>query len=197
MVFQRAPPGFDHGVRAFQLRHGEQAAQHARVEQCADLRVDVLRTRVRQHECRTLRGRGTLTGGEEDGHAVGWCERIGDVPRQYPPGNVVNHGMQVGAGAAEQPDDGRIDVPHLVGARCTQPTFGFAGCTRSRGRLQPYVRTRRYHVEGEAQTMPRRCARVASVRVGTGRYAGEATMSSMAWTSPGVRQCGDVRGHDR
>ena len=32
------------------------------------------------------------------------------------------------------------------------PTFGVAGSTRSRGRRQPYVRTRRYQVDGDANT---------------------------------------------
>ena len=39
--------------------------------------------------------------------------------------------------------------------------------TRSRGRRQPCCRTRRYQVEGEAQTVPSRWARTASVPVGT------------------------------
>jgi hypothetical protein len=47
------------------------------------------------------------------------------------------------------------------------PTFGFAGCTRSRGRRQPYCRTRRSQVDGDAATVPSRCARTASVPVGT------------------------------
>src|SRR5713226_5967192 len=44
-----------------------------------------------------------------------------------------------------------------------RPTFGFAACTRSRGRRQPIFRTRWYQVEGEVQTLPSRCARTASV----------------------------------
>jgi hypothetical protein len=39
-------------------------------------------------------------------------------------------------------------VPHLVGSRRARPTFGLAGCTRSRGRCQPNFRTRWYQVEG-------------------------------------------------
>ena len=42
---------------------------------------------------------------------------------------------------------------HISSARVVRsPIFGFAGCTRSRGRRQPFCRTRRYQVEGEAQT---------------------------------------------
>ena len=47
------------------------------------------------------------------------------------------------------------------------PTFGFAGCTRIRGRPHPYFRTRRCQVDGDAETLPSRCARTASVPVGT------------------------------
>ena len=61
-----------------------------------------------------------------------------------------------------------VSMCHISSGRVVRtPTFGFAGCTRSRGRRHPCVRTRRYHVEGEAQTVPSRCARTASVRVGT------------------------------
>ena len=46
----------------------------------------------------------------------------------------------------------QISSAHVV----RMPTFGFAGCTRSRGRRHPKRRTRRYQVEGEAQTRARR-----------------------------------------
>src|SRR4029453_14402545 len=76
------------------------------------------------------------------------------------------------------------------------PTFGFAGCTRTRGRRQPYFRTRRYQVEADADTVPRRGARTARVPVGTCRYSGEVTMSPIAWTSERVSRRGEVRGQD-
>src|ERR1700731_902297 len=37
LMFQGAPPRFDHGVRELQLREGQQPAQDARVDQCIDL----------------------------------------------------------------------------------------------------------------------------------------------------------------
>ena len=49
-------------------------------------------------------------------------------------------------------------------ARARGPVVGTAIST------QPCCRTRRYQVEGEAQTLPSRCARTASVPVGTCRY---------------------------
>ena len=55
--------------------------------------------------------------------------------------NIVNHGMEIGAGPVEQADDGGVDVPHLVARVVRRPIFGLAGCTRSRGRRQPYLRT--------------------------------------------------------
>jgi hypothetical protein len=46
-----------------------------------------------------------------------------------------------------------VSMCHISSARVVRrPTFGFIGCTRSRGRRQPNVRTRSYQVEGEAQT---------------------------------------------
>jgi hypothetical protein len=53
------------------------------------------------------------------------------------------------------------------GALVRSLTFGFAGWTRSRGRRQPYVWTRRYQVEGDADAVLSRCARTASLPVGT------------------------------
>jgi hypothetical protein len=61
---------------------------------------------------------------------------------------------------------------------------------RSRGRRQPNFRTRWYHVEGDAQTVPSRCARTASVPIGTCRYSSAVTMSLIARTSRGVRRYG-------
>ena len=90
-----------------------------------------------------------------------------------------------------------VSMCHISSARVVRrPTFGFAGCTRSRGRRQPCVRTRRYQVDGEAETVASRWARTASVPVGTCRYAGEVTMTSMTRTSAGLSRCGEVRGHD-
>jgi len=61
-----------------------------------------------------------------------------------------------------------VSMSHISSAFAVRsPTFGLAGCTQSRGRRQPYVRTRRYQVEGDADTVPSRCARTASVPVGT------------------------------
>jgi len=61
-----------------------------------------------------------------------------------------------------------VSMCHISFARVVRsPRVGFAGCTRSRGRRQPFCRTRRYQVEGEAQTLPSRWARTASVPVGT------------------------------
>jgi hypothetical protein len=46
-----------------------------------------------------------------------------------------------------------VSMCHIAYARVVRRlTVGFAGCTRSRGRRQPFCRTRRYQVEGEAQT---------------------------------------------
>ena len=45
-------------------------------------------------------------------------------------------------------------------------------------------------MEGEAQTVPSRCARMASVPVGTCRYWGAVTMSSIVRTSDAVSRWG-------
>jgi hypothetical protein len=115
------------------------------------------------------------------------AKRIRDSPRQDPLREVVDHRVHVGAGAVKQADDGGVDKPRLVDWVVRMPTFGLAGCTRSRGRRQPYFRTKAYDVDGEAQTLPSRCARTASVPVGRCRYSTAViTMSLMTRISPEV-----------
>src|SRR6516225_5398819 len=90
-----------------------------------------------------------------------------------------------------------VSMCHISSARVVRrPTWGFAGCMRSRGRRQPFCRTRRYHVDGEAQTLPSRWARTASVPVGTCRYSSEVTISLIVKTSDHVSRDGDVRGQE-
>ena len=90
-----------------------------------------------------------------------------------------------------------VSMCHISSARVVRrPTVGFAGCTRSLGRRQWNLRTRRYQVAGEAQTLPNRCARTASVPVGTCRYSGAVTMSSIVRISDGVSRWGDLSGQD-
>ena len=60
-----------------------------------------------------------------------------------------------------------VSMCHISWARVVRrPTFGLAGCTRSRGRRQPNFRTRWYQVEGEAQALPSRCATTAEPPTG-------------------------------
>jgi hypothetical protein len=71
--------------------------------------------------------------------------------------------MKIGAGPVEQADDGRVDVPHLVGSSRAKAHLRLRRVHAEAGRRQPFCRTRRYQVEGEAQTLPSRWARTASV----------------------------------
>ena len=183
---ERAPPRLDQGVGELQFGERQDSAQDSRGDQVIDLGVHVLdapRPPTRPES--SLRA-SPPTGFDEHDHTVHGRERFSNAPRQDPSRKVVDHRVQIGAGPVEQADDGGVDVPHLVGARRRRPTVGFAGCTRSRVRRQPFCRTRRYQVEGEAQTVPSRCARMASVPVGTSRYWGAVTMSSIVRTSDGV-----------
>jgi hypothetical protein len=50
LMFQGAPPLFDHRVRELQLGERQQAAQDARMDQCIDLGVHILHARIRQHD---------------------------------------------------------------------------------------------------------------------------------------------------
>src|SRR5713226_4659 len=65
------------------------------------------------------------TGVEQHGDAVDGCECVGDSPRQDASREVVDHGMEIGAGPVEQADDGGVDVPHLVGSRRAKPDLRF------------------------------------------------------------------------
>jgi hypothetical protein len=104
--------------------------------------------------------------------------------------------VQVGAGPVDQADDGGVDVSHLVGSRRAKAHLWLRRVHAEPGRRQPNFRTRWYQVEGEAQTLPSRCARTASVPVGTCRYSSAVTMSLIARTSGGVSRWGEVCGQD-
>ena len=95
--------------------------------------------------------------------------RVSDPPCQDPPRKVVDHGVQVGAGPVEQANDGGVDVSQLVGSRRAKAHLGLRRVHAEPGRRQPNFRTRRYQVEGEAQTLLSRCASTARVPIGTCR----------------------------
>ncbi len=74
---------------------------------------------------------------------------------------------------------------HISSARVVRsPIFGFAGWRRSRGRRHPYFRTRWYQVDGDAQTLPSRCARTASVPVVLGRGDHVLDYPDFRWRQP-------------
>ena len=50
LMFEGAPPRFDHGVRELQLRERQDPAQDARGDEFVDLCVHVLDARVRQDD---------------------------------------------------------------------------------------------------------------------------------------------------
>jgi hypothetical protein len=59
-----------------------------------------------------------------------------------------------------------------------------------------YFRTTWYHVDGEAQILPIRRARTASVPVGTCRYSTAVTITLMTRISAEVSRWGHVYGQD-
>ena len=88
-----------------------------------------------------------------------------------------------------------VSICHISSALVVRsPTFGFAGCTRRRGRRQPYVRTRRYQVEGEAQTLPSRWARTASGNSRAARMAPSWPCRSCGATKAGLEMPSTVTG---
>jgi hypothetical protein len=50
LMFQRAPPRVDHGVRELQFRQGQHPAPHARGDECVDLAFHVLDAAVWQDD---------------------------------------------------------------------------------------------------------------------------------------------------
>ena len=167
---QRAPPRFDHGVRERQFREGQDAAQHARGDQVVDFGIHVLDAGIRQHHRRRLSKRRTPTRIDQHGHTVHRRKRLVDALRQNASRKVVDDRMEIRAGPVEQPDDRRVDVPHLVGPRRAKADLRFR-----RMHTEPWpppavlLWTSRYQVEGAAHTLPSRWARMASVPVGTCR----------------------------
>ena len=87
----------------------QQPAQDARLDQGVHLGVHILDS-IRQHDRDSARGCRGPTGVEQHGHTGGRCERVGDSPCQDASREVVDHGMEIGAGPIEQADDSRVDV---------------------------------------------------------------------------------------
>ena len=164
---ERAPPRLDQGVGELQFGERQDSAQDSRGDQVIDLGVHVLdapRPPTRPES--SLRA-SPPTGFDEHDHTVHGRERFSNAPRQDPSREVVDHGVEVDAGPVKQADDGGVDVSQLVGSRRAKAHLGLRRVHAEPGRRQPNFRTRRYQVEGEAQTLPSRWARTASVPVGT------------------------------
>jgi len=137
------------------------------------------------------------TGFDEHGHTVHGRERFSNAPRQDPSRKVVDHRVQVHAGSVEQANNGGVDVPHLVGARRSKADRRLRRVHAEPGAAPAGLAHETVlEVEGEAQTLPSRCARTASVPVGTCRYSGAVTMSSIVRISDGVSRWGDLCGQD-
>jgi RNA polymerase sigma factor (TIGR02999 family) len=94
-VSESAPPRFNHGVRALQLREGQQPAQDAHVDQCVDLGVHVFHARVGQHDRRRLGVRCAPTGFDQDGHTVHRRKCLSD-PLRYDPSRKSCQSRRVG-----------------------------------------------------------------------------------------------------
>jgi len=137
------------------------------------------------------------TGFDEHGHTVHGRERFSNAPRQDPSRKVVDHRVQVHAGSVEQANNGSVDVPHLVGARRSKADRRLRRVHAEPGAAPAGLAHETVlEVEGEAQTLPSRCARTASVPVGTCRYSDAVTMSSIVRISDGVSRWGDLSGQD-
>ena len=130
-MFQGAPPCFDHGVRELQLRESQQAGAKC---PCG--------SRRRPGHSRARRPRppprpaSALRASRPDWRRPGRphcspAQTIRDPPRQDPSREIVDHRVQVGASPVEEANDGRVDVPHLVGS----------------GRPKAHLRFRRVHPE--------------------------------------------------
>ncbi len=115
VMFERSPPGFDHGVRKGDLDLGEETAEPAESEEGVHLAIDILDTRVGEDGGRCA-VRGKVGGRFEEHVASGlWFEAKGGLPGEDSAGVVVYDCVQVDARAIEEPEDGDIDVPVFVG----------------------------------------------------------------------------------
>lgn len=76
----------------------------------------VLDPRVGHDGCRLAARRQVLRCLDQNLARRLWFETQDEFPRQNAPAEIVDHRVQIGTGAVEQPDDGDINVPILVGA---------------------------------------------------------------------------------
>jgi hypothetical protein len=113
-MLHRPPQGLDHGIRIADLDLRKDAAQLPETKKVVDLIIDILDVRVGYHGgaiailgeiLRCLDE--NLTGGLR-------FEVQNQLPGQDSPAKIVDHRMQIGAGAIEQFDDRDVDVPKFI-----------------------------------------------------------------------------------
>ena len=169
MMLQGTPPGFDHGVRELQFREGQQTAEDSRLNQRVDLGVDVStppsasttgtlveRVAVRVASSRTVT---LFTGANVSAtrHARIRREKLSIRACRY----------------ARMPSSKRMRVVSMChissGPVVRRANLRLRGMHPELRAPQPNWRTRRYQVDGDAASVPSRCARMASVPVGTWR----------------------------
>src|SRR5439155_19856626 len=147
LMFQGAPPRFDHGVRELQFGEGQDPAQQSRVTRSSTWAFtfstpasanttgvvsEGVVPRLASSSTATV-----FTGANISAtrHAKIRREKLSITACRY----------------VRVPSRRRMTVVsmcHISSARVVRrPTFVFAGCTRSRGRRQPNFRTRWYQVE--------------------------------------------------
>jgi hypothetical protein len=115
VVFEGAPPGFDYRIREGDFHLSEDAAETSEAQECIDVTVDVLDARIGNDGCGISTQVESGPGGGKNRAGRLGLEPGSELPREDAAGEVVDHGVQVKSSSVEQPDDGHVDVPVLVG----------------------------------------------------------------------------------
>jgi hypothetical protein len=75
----------------------------------------------------------------EKAASYAWRKHLRHPPRQDPSREVVDHSMEIDAGAVEQANDGGVDVPHLVSARRSKAHLWLCWMTAEAGAAPPVL----------------------------------------------------------
>ena len=136
VVLEGAPPSLNHRIGEGDFHLSEDAAEMSEAQEFIDVAVDILDSGIGNDGCGISTEVDSGPGSGENRTGRLGLEPGSELPREDAAGEVVDHGVQVKSSSVEQPDDGHVDVPVLVGPGCANSLLRRRGMDTS-ARTQP------------------------------------------------------------
>lgn len=128
VVFETLPKPLDHRITEVEIGLRDDPTQCAVLHESVDSIVEVLDAAVDDDVYGSLRqcrpSTRNLVGFEQQSGCGGRLKSCGDPDGQDASGEVIDDALNIGLGPVEQPEDGRVDVPDVVGAHGSNANLG-------------------------------------------------------------------------